>query len=180
MDNVKYQPALRYIHFGLIIFGITGFLSGELAEDEAVIGYWVHATLGILLLFVIVTRIIVGFSASEQLNLKKWWKTITVYKKTVKEDIKTLMELNLPHRKLHEGIAGLVQLTGLLGFSWMCITGVLILVVDINRLDTIKELVYEVHEIGESVVLAFLFLHIGAVIAHYFKGENLLKRINPF
>ena len=42
------------------------------------------------------------------------------------------------------------------------------------------EFIAEIHEVGESLIPLFLFLHIGAVLLHTLLGHSILKRMFSF
>jgi cytochrome b561 len=172
---------LRYIHFGLVIFGISSLLTAEFAEEGGDLGFWVHSILGILLGVFILLRLVSGLVGScRDLSLRLWWNKIRQSKTAVMEDIQILSGLSVPEGELHDGIAGIVQAFGLFTFAWMCLTGMLLFFIELGESGILEDLVEEAHGAGEIFVISFLFLHIGAVVLHYIKGNNLLNRINPF
>ena len=180
MNTTPYEPAFRYIHFFLIIFGLASYFTGELAEEYEPIGFWIHSGLGFVLALAIIVRIIYGFSGSEQLGFASWGRKIRDYRNTVVDDLKIIFGLALPDRDLHEGIAGVVQLFGLVVFGWMSVTGIMIFLIELHYVGLDEELFEELHEFGEVLIPVFLIMHIGAVILHYLKGDKLLVKINPF
>lgn len=180
MSQSQYGIAFRYIHFSLIVFGLSSYFTGEWVEEYDNFGFWIHSVLGISLTVTIVLRVIFGLSASTELNFIGWGRKIKNYRKTVFEDLKLLSGLKLPEREMHEGIAGVVQAFGLIIFLWMSITGSLLFFIELHFLNINEDLLEELHEAGEILVPVFLLLHIGAVVFHYIKGDNLLVKINPF
>ena len=125
-------------------------------------------------------RLKTGFSDIKELSFTNWFNQFRDYKQTVIEDIKLLFKFNLPDRDIHAGIAGVVQAFGLFLFAWMSVTGVLLFIVKYDVINMNQDLIEELHELGEYLIAVFLLIHIGAVISHFLKGDNLLIRINPF
>lgn len=164
---------IKWNHLGLAFFGITAYLTGELAEHSNSFGYLLHAYLGMTLLFFLVTRFIYGLVGQNVYRFSTWFPYKRSYLITIKEDLIRLAKLKVPHRKDHQGLAGLVQAFGLVIFSWMAVTGTIMFITDVNDESFISEL----HEVGESLIPLFLALHLGAVALHMISGHNLLSKI---
>ena len=167
---------IKWTHLGLAFFGITAYLTGELAEHLNSFGYLLHAYLGMTLLLFLMARFLYGFVGQNVYRFSHCFPHKRSYSITIKEDLKRLTRLELPVRKDHQGLAGLVQAFGLLIFSWMAITGTIMFITDVND----DSLISELHEIGETVIPMFLGLHLGAVALHMISGHNLLSKIIPF
>ena len=167
---------VKWTHLGLAIFGVTAYLTAELAEYSNGFGYYLHAYLGLTLLLFIISRTIYGVVGKPQYRFSNWFPYNRAYFETIKEDIKHLIKLKIPERTDHKGLSGLVQAFGLLVFSWMAITGTIMFYAG-NPEDS---MIAELHEVGESLVPLFLFIHIGAVILHILFGENNLTKMLPF
>ena len=167
---------IKWTHLGLAIFGVTAYLTAELAEHSNGLGYYLHAYLGLSLLFFIVSRTIYGVVGKPQYRFSNWFPYNLAYIESIKEDIKELIKLKIPERTDHKGLSGLVQAFGLLVFSWMAITGTIIFYAG-NPEDS---MIAELHEVGESLVPLFLFIHVGAVIIHILFGKNNLTKMLPF
>ena len=58
----------------------------------------------------------------------------------------------------------------------MAITGTIIFYAG----NTEDSMIAELHEIGETLVPLFLFIHVGAVILHVLFGKNNLTKMLPF
>jgi|GEM_PF-6243961 len=72
-QNYSYPIYAKFIHLGLAVFGITAYLTGELAEDGGTSqGYLIHAYLGLTLAAFMLVRIFIGLSPSETLSFKQW------------------------------------------------------------------------------------------------------------
>ena len=166
---------IRWSHFGLAVFGVTSYMTAELAEHSDGFGYYLHAYLGLTLLMFLISRIIYGVVGKKPYRFYHWWPFSKTYLSSVKEDLIGLSKLNLPTRKDHRGLSGLVQMFGLIVFSWMAVTGAVIFFMEKNN-----DLIYDLHEVGELLVPLFLFIHVGAVVIHILFGEKMLNKIFPF
>ena len=166
---------IKWTHLGLAFFGITAYLTGELAEHSNSYGYLLHAYLGMTLLLFLASRFIYGFLGQDVYRLSNWFPYKMSYLATIKEDLQDLAMFKLPKRQDHRGLAGLVQAFGLVIFSWMAITGTIMFVTNVNDDSVLSEL----HEVGEGLIPLFLGLHLGAVALHIISGHNLLSKILP-
>ena len=114
----------KILHGGVAIFGITAFLSGELAEDGMqTIGYYIHAYLGLSLAVFIGVRIYRGFTAAAPLRFSGWSPFSLHQWSLAMQDVRDLLQLRVPERGIHEGLSGLTQAFGLMLFSWMALSG---------------------------------------------------------
>lgn len=181
MGTMRYPLIIRLIHLGLILFGITAFLTGELAEDgEAMWGYLVHAYLGLALTFFILSRAVVGVAGPGALRFINWVPFSRERFRVVIEDIKLMARLKLPEHQRHEGVSALVHVFGLLLFLWMGLTGTVLYFIPDYEASMVGEFFAEIHEVGESLIPLFLILHIGAVVLHTVLGHSILKRMLSF
>ena len=175
-NKLKFPVWVKWIHLALALFGISAYLTGELAENSKGFGYLLHAYLGLTLLFFLLSRFFYGFWGQRAYRFSNWFPYKKSYFVSIKEDISDLARLKLPKRQDHRGIAGLAQAFGLLIFSWMAVTGAIMFVT--NGLD--DSVISELHEVGEGLIPLFLGLHIGAVVLHMLAGQNLIAKILPF
>ncbi len=172
----------RIIHLGLVLFGISAWLTGELAEDfeeGESFGYNIHSWLGLALAVVIALRLLYGFVGPANIRFLNWVPVTGVRLAVVWNDIRAMLMLKLPDGPLHHGLAGLVQAAGLLLFAWMSATGTLLyfnLVPGVEA-DGILHLVEEMHEVGEGLIPLYLVLHVGAVALHALFGRNKWRRM---
>ena len=166
---------IKWTHLGLAFFGITAYLTGELAEYSNSYGYLLHAYLGMTLLLFLASRFLYGFLGQNVYRFSNWFPYKISYLVSIKEDLQDLARLKLPKRQDHRGLAGLVQAFGLVIFSWMAITGTIMFVTNTNDDSVMSEL----HEVGEGLIPLFLVPHLGAVALHMISGHNLLSRILP-
>ncbi len=176
MKTETYSRSAQLIHWGLAILGIAAWLTGENADDGFnTNGFLLHLYLGLAVLVFVLTRFGAGIFTRGKLSFKGW----TIFNKhqwrLAAQDIGQLVRFKLPHRKMHEGIAGLVQFSGLLLFLWMAVSGTLIFLLQNSTGSAIFEAVEEGHEVGEALIPLFLILHVGAVLIHSLAGEHVWK-----
>lgn len=177
-DNYSYSSYAKLIHMGLAIFGIAAYLTAEGAEhSEAGFGYLLHAYLGFSLMAFIVLRAIRGFTGSADMRFSSWSPFSRQQWQLALDDIKSLLSFKMPERGMHEGIAGLAQSFGLMVFAWMGATGTAMFFINESVNETWYEIFEEVHEVGESLIPLYLFLHVGGVIAHSIAGKPNWKRM---
>ena len=174
MNTTEYRYTLpaKIIHMGLAVFGIIAYLTAEGAEhSDGGFGYQLHAYLGLTLMAFIILRIPYAYTGPAKMRLSslspfsqsQWTQAI--------EDVKNLLQLKMPERGIHEGIAGLVQAFGLIIFAWMGATGTALYFINESTNGTLYEIFEETHEVGESLIPLFLILHVGAVITHTLTGK---------
>ena len=77
---------IKWTHLGLAFFGITAYLTGELAEHSNSYGYLLHAYLGMTLLLFLANRFIYGFLGQNVYRFSNWFPYKMSYLITVKED----------------------------------------------------------------------------------------------
>ena len=179
--NYTYPTYAKILHLGLAGFGIAAFLTGEFAEDgNNSFGYLLHAYLGLSLAFFMLLRIIPGLSSSEAMSFSAWSLFSRRQWSFVLQDLRSLLLLRVPERGRHEGLAGLTQAFGLLIFGLMALTGTGLFVLGGGPESGLFEAIEEVHEVGESLIPLYLFLHVGAVILHTIAGNSIWKRMFGF
>ena len=171
--NTKTPLWIQWSHLGIVMFGITSYLTAELAEDYQGLGYLLHAYLGMALLLFLFSRCIYGFVGIKLYRFTHWLAYKRSYLKSVQEDLRSLIKLKLPDRQDHQGIAGLVQAFGFFVFLWMAVTGTILYINNAYEDSIISEL----HEAGEDLIPIFLCFHIGAVLLHYLFQKNLLPHM---
>jgi len=177
-EKYSYPTYAKLIHLGIALFGITAFLTGELAEEGgASIGYLLHSYLGLSLAAMMVVRISIGFTSSEALSFKGWSPFSLQQWQLALEDFRTISGLKVPERGRHQGLSGITQAFGLLIFIWMSLTGAALFMLGSGIESEVFEFVEEVHEIGESLIPLYLVLHVGAVILHTLCGNPIWKEM---
>ncbi|MBL1432985.1 MAG: cytochrome b/b6 domain-containing protein [Gammaproteobacteria bacterium] len=181
MASQRYPLIIRSIHLGLIIFGISAFLTGEFAEDEAAtLGYLAHTYLGLALTLFVVSRTAIGIVGPKPSRFATWFPFTRARFSVVLEDIKKIFKLELPVHDGHQGISALVHAFGILLFLWMGLTGTALYFIGDFEASMAGKFVAEIHEVGESLIPLFLVLHVGAVILHTVLGHPILKRMLSF
>ena len=179
MNDHDYQFPLwaKLLHAGMAVFGITAYLTAELAEhaDTASTGYLVHAYLGLSLMSVIAIRFMAGYSSSGIMRFRGWFPFSREQFRLALEDTGQLLQLKMPHRSAHEGISGVVQAAGLIIFAWMAVTGT-----GMYFLGGAGEILEELHEVGEGLVPLYLLLHVGSVFLHSFAGTPVWQKMWKF
>jgi cytochrome b561 len=180
-EKYIYPTYAKLIHLGLAFFGIAAFLTGELAEDGGgSTGYLLHSYLGISLAFMMLVRIFIGFTPSQALSFKGWSPFSKQQWKLALEDFRSLLGLRVPERDRHQGLAGLIQVFGLLVFFWMSLTGSALFMLGSGVESEAFELIEEIHEVGESLIPLYLALHVGAVLLHTLCGSPIWKKMFNF
>ncbi|UCC57076.1 MAG: cytochrome b/b6 domain-containing protein [Gammaproteobacteria bacterium] len=171
----------RLIHLGMVIFGISAWLTGELAEVEegSRFGYDLHSWLGIGLTVFILLRIITGLIGPANVRFSQWVPLTRERLGQVVDDTRALLILRLPDRPLHYGLSGLVQFLGLLVFTLMALTGSILFVMlePETEAEGLLHLVEELHETGELLIPLYLAIHVGAVVLHALAGRHKWRRM---
>jgi cytochrome b len=181
-ESTRFDLFTRTIHTGLVVFGITAWLTGELAEDYdegADWGFTAHSWIGMGLALFIVLRIIYGLFGPNAVRFSNWVPYNKERLVLAWEDVMTLFHFTLPERPAHVGLSALVQAFGLIIFSWMALTGSLLfffLEPGIKASGALH-LIEELHEVGEELIPVYLVLHVGAVILHTIIDRTFIKRI---
>ncbi len=179
--DYRYSLPAKIIHMGLAVFGIISYLTAEGAEhSDGGIGYQLHAYLGLTLMAFIILRILHAYTGPAEMRLSSLSPFSKLQWIQAVEDVKNLLQLKMPERGMHEGIAGLVQAFGLLIFGWMGATGTALYFINESTHGTLYEIFEETHEVGESLIPLFLILHVGAVIVHTLTGKPNWKKMWSF
>ena len=166
----------QFLHWGLAIFGIAAWLTGDNADDGfSSNGFLLHLYLGLAVFIFIVSRFAAGIFSHGKLSFKGWTYFNRQQWRMAAEDIGQLIRLKLPQRDIHQGIAGLVQFSGLILFLWMAASGTTIFLLQNSTGSALFEAVEEGHEVGEALIPLFLILHVGAVIVHTLSGDPVWK-----
>jgi len=180
-NNTSYTLPTKIIHLGLAVFGIAAYLTAEGAEHgDAGFGYLLHAYLGLSLMAFIALRGIRGVIGSAEMRFSSWSPFSKRQWLLAIDDVKSLMQLKMPERGMHEGIAGLTQAFGLMIFAWMGATGTALFFINENMNGTLYDIFEETHEVGESLIPLYLILHIGSVVAHSLAGKPIWQRMWRF
>jgi cytochrome b561 len=176
-----YPLYAKVLHIGMAVFGIAAFSTGEFAEGGVnSLGYLLHAYLGLSLATFMLLRIVPGVAWSGPLRFSGWSPFSRRQWAAASQDLRSLLQLKIPDRGMHEGLAGLTQAFGLLIFGWMALTGTGLFLLAGGAEGALFGVVEEVHEIGEALIPLYLTLHIGSVIAHSMVGNPIWKRMWKF
>lgn len=174
----EYPTYAKLIHLGLAFFGVAAYLTSEFADDDLTsIGYLLHSYLGLSVAVMIVIRLIVGSTSSGALSFKDWSFFSIQQWKFALEDFRSLLSLNIPERGKHQGLSGITQAFGLFIFTWMSATGTALYLLGSGVNSETFELIEEIHEVGETLIPLYLFMHVGAVVLHVLCGKPIGTRI---
>jgi Ni/Fe-hydrogenase 1 B-type cytochrome subunit len=184
-DPAPYDATTRLIHLFLAALGIAALVSGQFAGDyrrPVHTGFDIHSWAGIAMVVALGFRFVWGLAGPSEARFSSWLPFTRARLMAVREDLAALASLRIPERADHGGLAGLVQAIGLLAFAWMAVTGAILFAYletgarATGWLSAVKEL----HEGAQPVVLAYVALHVGAVIAHSFAGSPVWRRMFPW
>ena len=176
-----YPLYIKVLHAGMVIFGLTAFITGEIAENGASsTGFYIHAYLGLSLTLFIIVRLGSGMSGSSRMSFHSWSPLSSGQWKLASQDVKNLMNLQVPERGMHEGLSGLTQAFGLILFSWMGVSGTGLFLLNEGQQKIQFEILEELHEVGEALIPLYLFLHVGSVLVHSLVGKPNWKKMWKF
>jgi len=172
----------RLLHLALVVFGVAAWLSGDLSEYEersASLGFILHSWLGIAASAAVGLRIVWGLIGLRSARFSSWLPVTRKRWQFALEDLGTLLRFRLPDRPPHQGLAGVLQSFGLIVFAWSAATGsVLFFWLEPGvEAGLWPELVKELHEVSETLITAFLAIHVGAAIAHALAGDTRWRRM---
>lgn len=180
-QDYAYPLYAKLTHAGVALFGVTAFLSGELAEHgSGSPGFYVHAYLGLSLGLFVVLRLITGIGSSGSMRFSGWSPFSAKQWRLALEDTRSLGRLRVPARGMHEGLAGLTQAFGLMLFGWMGLTGTAIFMLEGGSGRRLFEVMEELHEVGEALIPLYLVLHVGSVVVHSLAGKPIWQRMWKF
>jgi len=171
-----------FLHFGLMLFGVLAWLTGEWAGDYKKfqhLGFTVHKMLGLGVALFIAARLFHGFWGPKIARFSTWVPYSGERLRLVLEDFRTLLRLKLPDRPSHQGLAGLWETFGLAVFTWMSLTGfsMFLFLTPGHKTRGFMHLVKELHELGEDLIPIFLAVHVGAVLVHALAGDHRWRKM---
>jgi cytochrome b len=171
------------IHAGIALCGVAAWLTGDWAGDYKRLshpGFSLHRGLGICLAAFMLARLLYGalgpakfrWGSLIPLDLKAWLASVL-------EDLGSLLRLQLPDRPRFWGLKGVVQLFGLLVFSWMALTGGLLFVYlePGRKAHGFLRVFKKMHEAGEILIPIFLALHLTGVLLDGLWGRHKWRRV---
>lgn len=181
MKKHEYPTYAKLIHLGLAVFGITAYLTSEFADNDVTsIGYLLHSYLGLSVAAIIILRLVVGVATQGTLSFKSWYPFSIKQWQLLLEDFRSLLSLKIPERDRHQGLSGITQAFGLFIFTWMSLTGIALFMLGSSTESKVFEFIEEVHEVGETLIPLYLFLHVGAVVLHMLCGKPIWKKMFKF
>ncbi len=172
----------RILHLGLVVSGLLALATGEFAGDykrAGGLGYFVHWSVGMGVTFFVILRLIDGIWGAVPARFVTWVPYNRERLTPVWEDIRGMLRLRLPDRQPHQGAAGLVETAGLLLFSFLAATGVLLFfaIEPGHKAQGMARLLKELHEAGETLLPLFFLGHGGAVLLHALTGRHLWRKM---
>jgi len=172
----------RILHLGLVVFGLLALMTGDFAGDYKRAespGFLVHGWIGIGVTVFVALRLAYGILGPAHARFSKWLPYNRECFGLVLEDITDLLKFRLPDRQPHQGLAALVEMSGLLLFFLLAITGVLLfLTIDPgHRAVGAVRFIKEIHEAGEVLLPLFFLGHGGAVLLHAIAGKQLWRKM---
>lgn len=173
---------VRACHLGMILFGLTAWLTGDAADDYKKITHvWftAHGWIGMGLGSSFLLYILYCTFGPVKSRFSSWVPYTKERLKQVVEDVAGLLKFRLPDRRSHQGLAGLVQFFGVLVFTGMAVSGALMffLLEPGGKAAGLVHDIKEVHEAGEILIPVYLSLHIGAVLLHSITGCPVWRRV---
>jgi cytochrome b len=170
------------VHLGIFIAGIAAWLSGDLADDYKRLahpGFTLHSWVGMGVVYFIFLRLVWGLVGPQNVRFSQWVPFTRQRLARVGEDIRGLLRFQMPERRTHEGLSGLVQTFGLLAFLFMSVSGSFLFfsLEPGQKARGLAHAVKEVHEAGVLLIPLFLFIHTGAVVLHALRGRHLWRRM---
>ena len=172
----------RILHLGLLVFGLLALASGDFADDykrAEGLGYLIHRWIGIGVTFFVGLRIADGLWGAAPARFIHWVPYSKERLKLVLDDIRGMLKFRLPDRPPHQGVAGLVEISGLVLFFFLGVTGVLLFftIEPGHKVQGTARLIKELHEAGETLLPLFFIGHGGAVVLHALAGKHLWRKM---
>ena len=173
---------VRLFHLGLILFGITAWLTGDAADDyKKYEHFWftMHGWIGMGLVSSLFLYMLYCTLGPKKSRFSQCVPHTKERLQMIRQDIGGLLRFRLPDRPSHQGLAGLVQLLGVLVFLGMAVTGAMMFVMlePGSKAHGLVHAIKEVHEAGEILIPLYLAIHVGAVVLHSITGRQVWKRI---
>ena len=167
----------RLLHLGIVVLGLAAWLTGDLAdgyERGVSFGFVVHRWVGIAAAIAVALRLVWGVIGPRSARFSQWLPVTRARLRLVVDDLRMLLRFRIPERSPHQGIAGVVQSLGLLIFAWVAATGLVLFYALEPGMPAPRWLgvVETLHGVGETLIPAFLAVHVGATLAHALAGDS--------
>lgn len=185
--NVNYdeREMSRFVllcHFGMMLFGITAWLTGDAADDHKKYEhFWftMHSWIGMGLVSSLSLYIAYCTFGPRESRFSNWVPFTKGRLLMVWQDISSLLKFRLQESRSHQGLAGLVQFFGVLVFAGMAATGasMFFLLEPGSKEKGLIHAIKEVHEVGEILIPLYLSIHVGAVLLHSIAGRPVWRRM---
>jgi cytochrome b len=185
MDAVSpYDAGTRHIHMLLALLGVAALVSGQFADDyrrALHAGFDVHRWVGLGAAVSVLIRILWGFAGPQAVRFSRWVPLTAARLRLCRDDLVAMARVRLPLRAEHEGLAALIQTIGLAAFAWMGVTGTLMWLTlkPGTRATGWIAAVKELHEGGQVVAIAYVAIHVIAVLVHSLAGHPVWRRMAP-
>ncbi|MCP4339097.1 MAG: cytochrome b/b6 domain-containing protein [Desulfobulbaceae bacterium] len=178
----KIDVPTKVIHIGIMIFALAAYVTGDGADDykkAEYFGYILHQWLGMGISLFILLRIIYGLIGADSARFSNWVPYTRERLRLARDGLMSIFLYRKPRRPAHQGIAGLINAAGLAIFAWMAVTGsILFFFLEPGRRSSgLIHFIEEIHEVGETLVPAYLVIHIGAVIIHALYGRDIWRKM---
>jgi cytochrome b len=178
----KIDIPTRAIHLGIMLLGLAAYITGDGADDYNKLehsDYILHKWLGIGLATFVLLRIIYGFVGASSARFKNWIPYTKERLHLAYEGLRCVFLFRKPGRDAHQGIAGLINATGLAIFFWMATTGTLMFffLEPGKRSSGFIHFIKEIHEVGEGLIPTYLIIHIGTMIIHAIYGRDIWRKM---
>ena len=173
---------IRFLHAGLLVFGLLAWLTGEWAESYRYprhLGFTFHSWLGMGLSLFILMRLGYGTMGPAHVRFSQFFPSTAERWQLIWKDCQRLIALQLPTSFTHQGLLGFIKGCGLILFSWMAVTGSLMFfLLEPGKVAKGQiHMVMELHEVGESLIPLYLFLHVGGVVFYALKGRDIWRKM---
>jgi len=181
----QYDLGSRLIHATLALLGLAALATGELAGDYKRLehfGFTIHSWIGLAMASALALRLLWGIFGPREARFSQWLPVTAARLRLAVHDVAELARLRLPLPGKHEGLAAIVQAIGLAAFAWSAVTGIVLYVYlePGTRAAGSLRMVKELHEGAEPVLIAYVVLHVGAVLVHAIAGHAVWRRMAPW
>ncbi|MDT8317750.1 MAG: cytochrome b/b6 domain-containing protein [bacterium] len=178
----KIDVPTRLIHMGIMVFALAAYFTGDGAGDYKKLdysAYTLHQWLGMGISIFILLRVIYGLVGSKGARFSNWVPYTKERLLLAREGLISVFIYRRPTRPAHHGIAGAINALGLLIFSWMAVTGSIMFffLEPGRRTGGMMHFIKEIHEVGETLVPAYLVIHIGAVVIHAIYDRDIWRKM---